>query len=92
MPQLRILIERALSELGQFESGAFPITERTVVRAGETCGYYFCLHGPRSVKLTAVCDLKSRAIFFYAADGARVQQMPLHNLNASSHQPSEAAR
>ena len=36
------------------ELDQFPLTERKVIKSGRTCGVYFCLHGPRSVKLTAM--------------------------------------
>ncbi len=49
----------------------FPMTQREVVRAGKTVGVYFCLHGPRSVKLTAICDFTENTVIFYGSDGIR---------------------
>jgi hypothetical protein len=33
---------------------------------------FFCLHGPRSVKITAIWDFQKNTIFFYGADGQRM--------------------
>ena len=85
--QLRQFMQHALAELGQFEPGAFPLTEREIVRESRTCGYYFCLHGPRSVKLTAVCDLNQRAILFYGTDGQRSHQIPIHAMKQATARP-----
>lgn len=81
IPRLQTLVQHKLAEIGQLEPGAFPITQRVVAKGGVPCGLYFCLHGPRSVKLTAVCDMKSRSIYFYAADGQRSSQLPISSLN-----------
>lgn len=89
LSKLRNLVQHTLADLGQFEPGVFPLTERVVQRGGENCGFYFCLHGPRSVKLTAVCDLKKLAIFFYGTDGGRVHQVPLSTV--ARRTPSQSA-
>ncbi|WP_153555202.1 hypothetical protein [Roseimaritima sediminicola] len=71
---LRTTIAARLAELGQLECNAFPMTERVVVKKGEACGVYFCLHGPRNVKITAICDLTKRTVIYYGSDGVRAQQ------------------
>ena len=53
------------------------MTQREVVRAGKTVGVYFCLHGPRSVKLTAICDFFKNTVIFYGSDGIRRESMPV---------------
>ncbi|MEM1226723.1 MAG: hypothetical protein AAGJ40_13560 [Planctomycetota bacterium] len=68
---LRRHIEARLCELGSLEPAQFPITQREVIRKGQTCALYFCLHGPRSVKLTAIADLARRSLVFYGSDGVR---------------------
>lgn len=70
--KLRSLVQARLCELGQLEIGAFQMTERLVVRAGEACGIYFCLHGPRNVRLAAACNLRRRQVLIYGSDGRRV--------------------
>jgi len=71
LPQIRQQVETKLCELGSLEPHEFPLTQREVVRRGTTCAIYFCLHGPRSVKLTAIADLKTRSLVLYGSDGVR---------------------
>ena len=68
-------IEKRLCELGHLEPHQFPMTQREVVRGKKTAGVYFCLHGPRSVKLTAICDFHSGSVIFYGSDGIRRESM-----------------
>ena len=68
---LCLKVERRLCELGHLEPHQFPMTQREVVRNGKTCGVYFCVHGPRSVKLTAICDFTQNTVIFYGSDGIR---------------------
>lgn len=67
-------VEKNLCRLGQLEPGQFPLTQRAVSRGGKSCGIYFCLHGPRSVKLTAVYDQTSQTTIYYGVDGVRRDQ------------------
>lgn len=71
MSKVRKHVEHKLCELGALEPAQFPLTQREVVRRGKRCGFFFCLHGPRSVKLTAIADLKTRSLVFYGSDGVR---------------------
>ena len=70
-------IELRLGELGQLVPNQFPVTQREVRQGGKTVGVYFCLHGPRSVKLTAICDLVKKVVVFYGTDGLRRGSMPI---------------
>ncbi len=53
------------------------MTERILLRAGEPCGIFFCLHGPRSVKLTAIWETKENTVLFYGSTGERLAKMKL---------------
>lgn len=64
-------VETRLCELGHLEPQQFPMTQREVVRGGKSVGVYFCVHGPRSVKLTAICDFDHKTVIFYGSDGIR---------------------
>ena len=64
-------VERKLCELGNLVSGQFPMTRRDLIRGGQPVGSYFCVHGPRSVKLTAIHDTRQNQIIFYGSDGVR---------------------
>lgn len=70
-------IETRLCLLGHLETNQFPMTQREVVRGGRTVGVYFCLHGPRSVKLTAICDFCKNSVFLYGSDGIRRESIPI---------------
>jgi hypothetical protein len=69
---LRIYIHQTLCQQEHLEIDAFPLTERLLVRGGRPCGIFYCLHGPRSVKFTAIWDAASNVVFFYGATGERV--------------------
>ncbi|TWT50587.1 hypothetical protein Pla22_33300 [Rubripirellula amarantea] len=73
---LCVQIEERLCEIGSLISGQFPMTQREVIRAGKVAGVYFCVHGPRSVKLTAICDFHKKQVIFYGSDGIRRESMP----------------
>lgn len=68
---LRDFVQQKLCEIGMLELDQFPMTERKVIKGGQTCGVYFCLHGPRSVKLTAIADFERKSLICYGSDGTR---------------------
>ena len=88
---LRCTVEKKLCEIGHLEPHQFPMTGREVVRGGKTCGIYFCVHGPRSVKLTAICDLTQKTVIFYGSDGIRRESAKLPLRSDIARQLSEAA-
>ncbi len=47
------------------------MTERILVRGGKPCGIYFCLHGPRSVQVTAIWETDRNTVLFYNCSGER---------------------
>ncbi len=74
---LRDYVYRTLCHQNDFEVGAFDLTERYLVRSGDPCGIYFCLHGPRSVRLTAIWETEGNTIRFYSATGERLLKTKL---------------
>jgi hypothetical protein len=74
---LRNYVNRALCEHDNFDPGAFGVTERILVRGDQPCGIFFCLHGPRSVKVTAVWETESNSILFYNSTGVRYRRTQL---------------
>jgi hypothetical protein len=70
-------VEKRLCDLGHLEKDEFPMTQREVIRGGRTVGVYFCLHGPRSVKLTAICDFIQNTVIFYGSDGIRRESIQI---------------
>ncbi len=77
MKLIRKCIETRLCELGELEPDQFPVTERPLIKGGKHVGIYFCLHGPRSVKITAICDLVCNTVIFYGSDGIRTERESL---------------
>ena len=77
--QLRQLVSQILCRRSDFEEGIFQITERKLTRGDKACGIFFCLHGPRSVKLTAVWESERNTILFYGASGERFERLSLKN-------------
>lgn len=68
---LRQFVYEKLCEQNDFEPGAFHFSERILVRNGSPCGMFFCLHGPRSVKLNAIWETDNNTIIFYGSTGER---------------------
>jgi len=71
LDDLRRFVHTTLCEQNQLEKGAFEVTERILVRGRQPCGIFFCLHGPRSVKLTAIWETERNTILFYGSSGER---------------------
>ena len=61
---VRQFVRDELCEKNQLERDAFEMSQRVLIRKGNPCGLYFCIHGPRSVRLSAVWDLQKEAIHF----------------------------
>ncbi len=73
---VREYVRDELSVQNRLERDAFPMAERIVTRKGSPVGFYFCMYGPRSVRLTAVWDLQKEEIFFYDSLGRRSNSQP----------------
>jgi len=81
LKDLRDYVQKELCQLNELEVGAFHFTERVLEKGGSPCGIFFCLHGPRSVKLVAIWETSRNTILFYGSSGERVQRIQL------SHSP-----
>jgi len=77
LTQLRQFVSRTLCQRDDFEEGVFQVTERILTKCGKLCGIFFCLHGPRSVKLTAVWETENNSIIFYGSTGEKFQKIRL---------------
>jgi hypothetical protein len=71
LADLREYVNETLSDLHHLQIDAFHMTERILRRGGQPCGIHFCLHGPRSVKFTAIWETDRNQILFYNATGQR---------------------
>jgi len=77
LEDLRRYVNQTICERYQLQSDAFPLTQRILRRRGRPCGIYFCLHGPRAARFTAIWETESNCILFYGADGERFQKTQL---------------
>ena len=78
--ELRRYVHERICHQNELEMNVFDVTERMLVRGGRPCGIFFCLHGPRSVKFTAIWETEQNRILFYGSTGERLQRI---NLEAS---------
>lgn len=74
---LRDYVHETLCNQNELELGVFPFNERILVRSGKPCGILFCLHGPRSVKFTAIWETQQNTILFYGSSGERMKRTQL---------------
>lgn len=74
---LRQYVHQTICNQNQLEPGAFQTSERILVRGHRPCGIFFCLHGPRSVKLTAIWETDRNTVLFYSSSGERVLKTQL---------------
>ena len=72
LEELRDYVNAAICDYEELEVGAFQMTERILVRSGSPCGVFFCIHGPRQVKFTAIWETDNNTIIFYGSTGERV--------------------
>ena len=71
MDALREYVYETFCDEYQLQIGAFAMTERVLKRGGKPCGIFFCLHGPRAVKFTAIWETDRNQVLFYGAGGER---------------------
>lgn len=88
LEDLRGFVNSVLCDHNQLEVGAFPMTERILTRGGKPCGIYFCLHGPRAVKFSAIWETQRNTVLFYGATGERFHRVQL--IEAPTLEPAAA--
>jgi hypothetical protein len=79
LDDLREYVNQTLCQHDQLQTDAFRMTERIIRRGSKPCGIYFCLHGPRAVKYTAIWETDRNQVLFYGAGGERFQKTQLLN-------------
>jgi hypothetical protein len=77
LDELRGYVNETLCEHNLLQHDAFEMTERVLCRAGKPCGIFFCLHGPRAVKFTAIWETERNQVLFYDGSGERFQKTQL---------------
>jgi hypothetical protein len=82
LTDLRTFVHQTICDNNELEFNAFSMSERILVRGGRPCGIFFCLYGPRAVKLTAIWETDRNSVLFYSATGERMLRSQL------THAPS----
>jgi hypothetical protein len=77
LDDLRAFVHETICQINELEVNAFKMTERILTRGGRPCGLYFCLHGPRAVKFTAIWETDRNSVLFYSPTGERMQRAQL---------------
>lgn len=77
LEDLRDYVNETFCDQYQLKIGAFQMTERLLRRGGRPCGIYFCLHGPRAVKFTAIWETERNQVLFYSSTGERFRKTQL---------------
>lgn len=74
---VRNFVHHVLCELENLEPNHFPMSQRTLQRAGRPCGVLFVLHGPRQLQVSAVWETDRNVLWLYNAVGKRCQRISL---------------
>ena len=80
---LKLFVYDTLCRDHELLVNAFPTSEMVLKRGNEkdrSCGVLFCLHGPRSVKISAIWECKNNRVFFYGPTGKRYLQVDLQDM------------
>ena len=88
LDDLRQYVHQTICHQNELEFNVFQITERMLTRGGTPCGILFCLHGPRSVKLTAIWETDRNTILFYGSTGERRLNVSRSNYRPLAEVPS----
>lgn len=82
MDDLRDFVHVELCRKENLLEHHFPMTEVELKKRQALCGVQFILHGPRSVKLTAVWDSVRNEVLLYDVVGKRFAKVRLVNMVA----------
>jgi hypothetical protein len=77
LEDLRQYIHQTICYQNELEVNYFRVTERLLLRGDKPCGMFFCLHGPRSTKFTAIWETDRNTVLFYGSTGQRLQKTQL---------------
>ncbi|MCE5268781.1 MAG: hypothetical protein LLG00_12940 [Planctomycetaceae bacterium] len=69
---LRDYVNTTICSYFELREGAFSLTQRVLRRGDKPCGIFFCLHGPRATKFTAIWETDRNQVLFYGTRGERV--------------------
>jgi len=81
LDDLRTYICHTICEHEQLEPDAYVMTELVLTRSGTPCGRYFCLHGPRATKYSAIWVSDRNTVLFYDSTGERFLKAEIEDVN-----------
>ena len=70
-------VTKTLSQVERLRHDCSQLSSELLTRSGQPCGVYFCLEGPRELRLTAIWETDSNTILFYDSRGERLQKTRL---------------
>jgi len=71
LDDLRGYISQTICAREQLEVDAYVMTEVVLTRSGAPCGRYYCIHGPRATKYSAIWVSDRNRVLFYDSTGER---------------------
>ena len=77
LDDLRAYVQRILCEKENLLADQFKMIESKLTRGSRDCGLQFTLHGPRSVRLSAIWESGQNSVYFYDAGGERYASVRL---------------
>jgi hypothetical protein len=77
LEELRSHVHRVLCSADRLDPEQTPLTDSLVTRAGRTCGLFFQIQGPRSVRAYAIWAGEEGRILYYNSQGTRFAQTRL---------------
>jgi hypothetical protein len=81
LDELRRYISQTICDYEQLEPDAYVMTEVVLTRSGTPCGRYFCLHGPRATKYSAIWVSDRNTVLFYDSTGERFLKAEVEDVN-----------
>jgi hypothetical protein len=89
LAELRNMVIRTICEHSGLLLESVQLREKVLRRGGQPCGMHFIMHGPRSVKFSAIWDSAQHTILFYDCAGERFHRSELAPLPALWQQSVE---
>lgn len=77
LEELREYVHRTLCRRENLLQDQSPLDESPLYRGGQRCGIQFVVHGPRSVRLSAIWASDLNVIYLYDTRGERFMKIPL---------------
>jgi hypothetical protein len=80
LDNLRRYVSQTICDHEQLDPDAYVMTELVLTRSGTPCGRYYCLHGPRATKYSAIWVSDRNTVLFYDSTGERFLKAEIEEL------------